>query len=93
MYVCMYAYTDVYTPREHIRMYTPIRDACGMYVFTCVCMYDVCMYVYVYIRYTWVRTVALPLFEGKEISHNMAGTLTIEQAATHSQKSFFYIFI
>jgi hypothetical protein len=60
-----------------------------------VCMY-VCMYVYIYIKiyiyisYTWVRTVALPLFEGKEISHNMAGTLTVEQAAKHSQKSFFF---
>ena len=85
MYICMYVCRCVC-------MY----DVCMyvfMYVFTCVCMYDVCMYVYVYIRYTWVRTVALPLFEGKEISHNMAGTLTIEQAATHSQKSFFYIFI
>jgi hypothetical protein len=75
MYVCMYAYTDVYTPREHIRMYTPIRDACGMYVFTCVCMY-VCMYTCMYIRmYIYIflpnyflRIVAHPYSPVEEIN-------------------------
>ena len=33
----------------------------------------------------WVRTVALPLFEGKEISHDLGGTLSIEQAASAAE--------
>jgi hypothetical protein len=32
-------------------------------------------------RCRWVRTVALPMFEGKEISNNLDGTLSIAEAA------------
>ena len=32
-----------------------------------------------------MRTVALPLFEGKEISHDLGGTLSIEQAASAAE--------
>jgi hypothetical protein len=95
LYVCMYVRVCVCVC---VCMCTYMH-AC-MYVCMYVCIY-VCMYVYrymyiylcIYIRYTWVRSVALPLVEGKEISHNMAGTLTVEQAAIHSQKSFYLIFI